>query len=253
MPRIVNCLCGQLIEAPGVEELVAAYREHNATQHGNLKIPEARSAQLDAAIRRTGGWDGTREQIGSAVEVWPLTPDLKDAYLAYFDGPALCDNPPWANCYCLSYHLNSAPAGFDSRPVERNRADRAAQIERGDASGVLAFSEGRIVGWCNASPRRSLPQLDRTPLFASDEPDSTAAIVCYVIAPHYRGQGIARRLLDGAVDTMRQRGFRSLEAYPPKRAATDAASYHGKLGMYLDAGFEQVREDERYAVVRKTL
>ena len=80
-----------------------------------------------------------------------------------------------------------------------------------------------------------------------------AAIVCYVIAPRYRGQGIARRLLDGAVDAMRERGFRWLDAYPPKAAPTAAASYHGRLSMYLDAGFEQVREAGRYVVVRKAL
>jgi hypothetical protein len=36
-------------------------------------------------------------------------------------------------------------------------------------------------------------------------------------------------------------------------APTDAASYHGKLSMYLDAGFERVREAGRYVVVRKAL
>jgi ribosomal protein S18 acetylase RimI-like enzyme len=111
----------------------------------------------------------------------------------------------------------------------------------------------RVVGWCNASPRALLPQLDRTPGFECDDPEHTAAIVCYVIAPRYRGQGIARRLLDGAVEAMRERGFRQIDAYPPKQAPTDAASYHGKLSMYFDAGFQQVRDAGRYVVVRKAL
>ena len=32
-----------------------------------------------------------------------------------------------------------------------------------------------------------------------------------------------------------------------------ASSYHGKLGMYLAAGFERLREAERHVVVRKAL
>jgi ribosomal protein S18 acetylase RimI-like enzyme len=146
---------------------------------------------------------------------------------------------------------------FDERDGATNRAERSAQIERGEAGGVMAFAGdpavGRIVGWCNASPRTRLPLLDKTPGFECDEPDNTGSIVCYVIAPRYRGQGIARKLLDGAETMMQSRGMRWLEAFPPKAARTDAGSYHGRLSMYLDAGFEEVRETSRYVVVRKAL
>jgi ribosomal protein S18 acetylase RimI-like enzyme len=185
--------------------------------------------------------------------VKPLTPALEHEYLEYFDGPALADNPVWARCYCLSYHLDLPPREQDERTPEQNRADRAAQIRRGEASGVLAFSDGRVVGWCNASPRTALPHLDRRPEFACEDPEQTGAIVCYVIAPQYRGQGLARRLLEGACEMLGERGFAQVEAYPPKQPPTAAASYHGRLSMYLDAGFEPVRSGEHYVVVRKTL
>jgi GNAT superfamily N-acetyltransferase len=119
---------------------------------------------------------------------------------------------------------------------------------------VLAYSDGKVVGWCHAAPRSALPQLDRTPGFASDDPERTAAIVCFVIAPRYRGQRLAGRLLDGACEMTRARGFRWLDAYPPAREARSAAAaYHGGMSMYLAAGFEHVRDAGHYAVVRKTL
>ena len=252
--RTVTCLCSATIEAGGTDALVDAYLAHTNETHGDLKIPSWRLDEVVEAIRRSGGWDGEREGIAQDdIEIRPLAPAMKDDYIAYFDGPAFADNPVWAQCYCLSYHLDAPQSSIDGRRSEQNRADRAAMIERGEASGVLAFAGDRIVGWCNASPRTSLPLLDRTPGFESDDPDASAAIVCYVIAPRYRGQGIARRLLDGAVEATRQRGFKWLEAFPPKQAPTAAASYHGKLSMYLDAGFEQVREAGRYVVVRKAL
>ncbi len=252
--RFVACLCGKRIEAADGDALTSAFWSHTDAEHAGIKISEPRRKDLNEALRRTGGWDGEREQIDVPIEVRPLTPALKQQYVAYFDVPAFCDNPVWARCYCLSYHLD-LPAGedFDERSGARNRAERATQIERGEASGVLAFAGERVVGWCNASPRTSLPVLDKTPGFECDDRDHTGSIVCYVIAPRFRGQGIARKLLDGAQDLLRSRGYRWVEAFPPKEARTDAGSYHGKLNMYLDAGFDQVREAGRYVVVRKAL
>jgi ribosomal protein S18 acetylase RimI-like enzyme len=252
--RIVNCLCGKRIESADEAGMAAAFWAHTDGEHANINISDERRKELDDAIRRSGGWDGERERIDGAIDVRPLTPAMRQQYVGYFDGPAFCDNPVWSRCYCLSYHLDLPPGGdFDQRPGTLNRAERSAQIDRGEASGVLAFAGDRIVGWCNASPRTTLPLLDRTPGFECDDPERTGSIVCYVIAPQFRGQGIARKLLDGAVDMMRARGMRWIEAFPPKGARTDAGSYHGKLSMYVDAGFEQVRETDRYVVVRKAL
>jgi hypothetical protein len=61
-------------------------------------------------------------------------------------------------------------------------------------------------------------------------------------------------LLDGACAMLRERGLRSVYGYPPRRADTAAGSYHGKLSMYLDAGFvETGAETRRYVVVKKNL
>jgi ribosomal protein S18 acetylase RimI-like enzyme len=250
--RLVNCLCGKRIEAADEAGMAAAFWAHTDGEHAQIKISDARRKELDEALRRTGGWDGERETIDGPIDVRPLTPAMREQYLAYFDGPAFCDNPVWSRCYCLSYQIDLPPGpAFDERSGAVNRAERAAQIDRGEASGVLAFAGGRIVGWCNASRRTALPVLDHN--FPRTEPDVTGSIVCYVIAPRFRGQGIARKLLDGAETMMRERGMRWLEAYPPKVARTDASSYHGKLSMYLDAGFEQLSETDRFVVVRKPL
>jgi GNAT superfamily N-acetyltransferase len=127
-------------------------------------------------------------------------------------------------------------------------------IERSEASGVLAYAQGKVIGWCNAAPRTALALLDQIPEFAAEDPATAGAIVCFVIAPQYRGQGVAGRLLDGASDMLRDDGFRTVYAYPPARATTDAGSYHGKLSMYLGAGFvETGAATRRYVVVRKSL
>lgn len=251
---LVTCLCGKVIEAPDADAVVRAYFTHVDGEHPQIKLSDSRREALADAIRRSGGWDGARSLLPADVEVRPLTPELKDDYLAFFDTDAFPDNPAWSACYCLSYCI-PMPEGelFDDRPAAQNRAERAAMIERGEASGVLAYAGPRVVGWCHAAPRTALPELDQTPEFAAEDPDATGAIVCYVISPRYRGQGLARRLLDGACDMLRTRGLRWVDAYPPRNATTAARSYHGRLDMYLAAGFTHVRDAGFYVVVRKEL
>ena len=250
---VLNCLCGTRIEAADVDALVAAFRVHGANAHAQIEVSDQRWREIESSIRRSGGWDGQRVAIEGEIEIRRLTPELSDDYLAYFDREAFADNPAWAACYCLSYCLNESGQQFDDRPAAQNRAERAAMIERGEASGVLAYAGGRVVGWCHAAPRTALKLLDQTPEFAAEEPEATGAIVCYVIAPQYRGQGVARKLLDGACDMLRERGLRWVDAYPPKNATGDARSYHGRMSMYAGAGFAQVREAGPYVVMRKAL
>ena len=248
----INCPCGAKIEGDDGDAIAEAFRVHNDTAHADLPISERRKNDAYDAIRRTGGWDGERAPADD-VRVRPLTPDLRDAYLRFFDYDAFTDNPSWASCYCMTYHVALPPAQWEERTAEQNRGDRAAMIERGEASGVLAFAGDRVVGWCNASPRSSLPMLDTIAGWESGDRARSGTIICFAIAPAYRGQGVARELLDGACDHLRERGFAFVEAFPPKEAASDARAYHGPLSLYLGAGFEQVRDLERYVMVRKAL
>lgn len=250
----LTCLCGATIEAADAPSLNTAYWSHADQAHGDLKISEARRQNAVDAIMRTGGWDGLRRELDGPVDVRPLTPAACDDYVNYFDADAFPDNPAWASCYCISYNIDMEPNDFEERSAARNRDDKAAMIHRGDATGVLAYSRGRVVGWCNAGPRTSFPLLDRYPEFAADDRDTAGAIVCFVIAPPFRGQGLARKLLDGACDMLRDRGLSTVYGYPPKRAGNDASSYHGKLSMYVAAGFAETGvSTSRYAVVKKAL
>ena len=252
MPLIV-CLCGARVEAGDADALVEAYPAHTNGVHPQVKASERKWAEVADAICRTGGWDGQRIPLDQGIEILPLRPGLKDDYLAFFDGDAFSDNPVWASCYCLSYHLNADPQEFMERTADQNRSTKAALIERGEATGVLAYARGRVVGWCHAAPRAGLGLLDRTPEFASDDPARTGAIVCYVIAPQYRGQGLAKRLLDGACDMLRERGLLWVDAYPPRSPRGESGSYHGRMTMYVAAGFEHVRDAGPYAVMRRAL
>lgn len=187
----------------------------------------------------------------SGIEVKPLSAARMDEYLAFFDHKAFTDNPRWAGCYCYFPYHDPARIHWPERSGEENRAAICASIRAGTAMGYLAYNAGEVVGWCNAAPRRMYPMLQDEP--APDEAH-TGTIFCFIVAPPFRGRGVATALLDAACAGLAAQGLRIAEARPVKQATTAAANHLGPLALYLAAGFSVVREDDEGNVyVRKQL
>ncbi len=175
-----------------------------------------------------------------SIDVRPLSEGLLDDYLHFFDEKAFPDNPRWAFCYCYFPYHDPDKMDWQKRTGPENRAAVGACVRDGTAQGYLAYSGSEVVGWCNAAPRRFYPMLNER-----REPDAetTGSIFCFVVAPAYRGQGIAKALLAAACDGLRAGGMRVVEAKPVKDATGPAANHYGPLSLYLSAGFSVVRED----------
>jgi GNAT superfamily N-acetyltransferase len=191
-----------------------------------------------------------------------LTPARADDYLRFFDhesGPAFADNPEWAKCYCHYYEVPTALTWSDfDGPA--NRLAMTARIATGEMEGYLAYAGGDVVGWMNAQPYAKLRHAcTRMRIAAPPLPvpaHDAAAIVCFVIAPAHRRQGVARALLAFGIENMRARGLALVDAFPWNTApdvtkATD--HYHGTLAMFTQAGFAPIATHENVTVVRKSL
>jgi len=192
----------------------------------------------------------------AGIEVVELTPDRADDYAALFDA-AFPDNPDWAGCYCGYYDDTSGQPWRPDLEGARNRAARLARIRDGRAAGLLAYADDRPVGWCNVAPRRRIPNLRRFAAAVESDADDPAVVMCFVIAPDRRGQGVARSLLQGAILAAGRWASPWIEAYPsaPETGsdglAWTAASYKGPLSLYLKAGFTVAREMGPWLVVRR--
>jgi GNAT superfamily N-acetyltransferase len=190
------------------------------------------------------------------VIVKALKPDLHDDLMRFFDFSAYADNPHWASCFC-TFFLSRSGDEHSAHTKEQNRATRGTVIRSGTGNGLVAFRLGRVVGWCHAAPKSELP------LLASWDPKNASetkvgAVVCFVVAPDARRQGVATSLLDEAVRYLRDRGMTAVEAYPPPVSPDDPAlwprrNYHGPLSMYLKAGFHEVSRNEWAVTVRREL
>jgi hypothetical protein len=120
------------------------------------------------------------------VVVAPLSPDSLADFLAFFGGDAFSDNPAWSSCYCQCFYEDHTRIKWSARaPQNRNMA-----IERcvsRQMQGYLAYCDGKVVGWCNAAPRRMLHALDAEPI---DEAGHIGCIVCFLVSPLVRGKAL---------------------------------------------------------------
>ena len=119
------------------------------------------------------------------------------------------------------------------RTPDQNRALREALLERGEYDGYLLYADGAPVGWCQVGPRDRLAKLVRW------------AITCFLIAPGFRGQGLARALLEAVLADLRRRGdVRRVEAFPRRGAGGDVlALWNGPEALFRATGFSVVKDD----------
>ena len=60
-------------------------------------------------------------------------------------------------------------------------------------------------------------------------------------------------LLDAAIERLRARGLKAVEAYPKRSDDSQHTNYRGPLAMFLRAGFEPYRDAGSHLILRKSL
>jgi GNAT superfamily N-acetyltransferase len=174
-----------------------------------------------------------------SLEIHPATADRFDD-VATLLAPKDADAPA---CWCLYFRLSSGDFGRVKGAERRETMRRLTGAP--DAPGVIAYRDGQPVGWCALGPRDGMGRLQRSrtiPLLAGE---GVWSIVCFVVAPGHRRQGVAGALLAGAVEYARSRGAVVVEGYPAatggERIST-AFAYTGTETMFRRAGFTKAAD-----------
>ncbi len=205
----------------------------------------------------------------------PLSPELSADYLDFFDHRAFSDGSPYYPCYCCAFQMTGTQ--LQEEFFERARANGGGteqlrlamrdcairMIAGGLLQGYLAFDGGEAVGWCNANDRERYVRtgefsLDDVP---EDEPLSYQAggigrvksIVCFEIAPGYRGKGIASALLRRVCADAARDGYDAVEAYPVLRERREPLDFTGPVGLYEKADFVCVDRRGKTLVMQKKM
>lgn len=182
-----------------------------------------------------------------------LSPERWADVEALFGSKGAC-----GGCWCQSWKVAKGEKWAEIQG-EGAKARFQAQIEAGEAMGVLAYLGDRPVGWAALGPRPSFAKLDRAPSFACDDADAVWSLPCFFVVSGHRGQGVATALLKAAEAAVAKRGGTLVEAYPAKPLASGkplpgAFAWTGPRAMFDAAGFEVVgKPDGGKARMRKAL
>jgi GNAT superfamily N-acetyltransferase len=181
------------------------------------------------------------------IEVHPVTPDRWEDLVELFErrGPrGGYRNVPAYGCWCMWWR--------DRSPAHGEGKKRAMEelVRKGRRPGMLAYEDGSPIGWVSIAARSEYFQLLRSPQYRPREEEGGVwAIVCFTIDKPARGKGIREALLEAAVEHAFASGARAVEAYPHQEKRDD---YMGHVELFLEHGFQPVRETSKRAVVRLT-
>ncbi len=189
------------------------------------------------------------------LEILPLTDEHLEALRALFD-----EGGDPKTCQCAFWRVPASGWGDWTR--DRNRLVLEERTGSDPAPGLVAYADGRAVGWVSIGPREDYVRLERSKALARVDDRPVWSIVCFVVSKPFRGRGIGASLLAAAVDYAGSHGAELVEAYPIDASSgrvSAASAYMGPLGMFEDAAFEVVaRQQWRPSaavrpIVRRTL
>jgi len=198
------------------------------------------------------------------IEIKKLTPELADDYLHFFKDVAFSDHKDWAGCCCLHFHWDDQLAADHKEFCKTARKGdcsfswRYAEkyVMNGTIQGYLAYSDGQVVGWCNANDKKNYAVLKanvKPELWTDDAESKVKSVVCFTIAPDMRGKGIATQLLQRVCDDAKEQGCELVEAYPAVDSDDVFVNHHGPAALYLKHGFAIYKQSGNQAIMRKYL
>jgi GNAT superfamily N-acetyltransferase len=170
-----------------------------------------------------------------------------------------------SGCFCRFFHFTGDKNAWllqASASPEQNQAESEAALASGDPTsfGVIAeHPKDGMVGWLKVAPDENLQKLRQLPVYrplALAPEQGSWTIGCMLVAETHRRKGIARALLQGAIQFCREQGARQLVALPRteregvlQTSVHDAFLAQGVQSSLLAEGFVHARGEHPHPVM----
>ena len=187
------------------------------------------------SINTDGSWQGLKIEALTSAN-WQQFEEL-------FGEKGAC-----GNCWCMYYRLNKA----DFQAGKTDNATREAMYELVKANkptGLMAFYEGRAIGWCAFAPREDFEKLQRSRVHKRIDELKVWSIPCFFIHKQFRRKGLSVAILKGIIKYAQTHGIHIIEAYPTiptQEKLPDSFAWIGLYKSFERAGFEIVDSTSKH-------
>ncbi|MBC7877240.1 MAG: GNAT family N-acetyltransferase [Anaerolineales bacterium] len=164
------------------------------------------------------------------LELHPVSMDRWDDLNAFFKQHG---NPNY--CSCMRWRLKSTD--FTKLKASERRNKLQALVKGNVPIGVLAYHQGKPVGWCSIAPRETYTLLESSTTLKRIDDLPTWSVVCFFLDPNFRGQNLSVKLLQAAVTYAASQGATIIEGYPVE--PDQSYRFMGSHTTFEQAGFHQ--------------
>jgi len=182
------------------------------------------------------------------LEFHPLTSVRWDDVETLFGPRGAC-----GGCWCMYWKLPRAE--FAKLKGEGNRRAFRKIVKAGSVPGILAYADGKPVGWCAVEPRAEYPVLARSRVLAPLDDRPVWSVTCFYVARGHRRKGVTVQLLRAALKHVRRRGGRVVEGYPvvpkPYHTSSTTFAWTGFAPAFEAAGFKDCADRSRPIMRRR--
>jgi GNAT superfamily N-acetyltransferase len=181
------------------------------------------------------------------LEFHPVTPKRWNDLVNLFGERGAC-----GGCWCMWWRLSRSQ--FNQQRGEGNRKAMKKIVDSGEIPGILAYADGKPVGWCSVGPRERFTVLERSRILKRVDEKAVWSVVCFFVAKPFRMKEVTVKLLKAALEFARKKDAKILEGYPvePKKGKmADVFAYHGLASTFRKAGFVEIlRRSETRPIMR---
>lgn len=171
-------------------------------------------------------------------------------------------------CYCRYWDFPGDARQWQDRCANArgvNRTELLEALATANAAGegliglVALAADGSCVGWMRLERPGRMGKLYDGRLYRglpclTGERRDVLTVACFLVDEAWRRRGVARRLLQEALEVATAAGARALEAFPRRaEGVSDAEHWMGPPALYEELGFTVLHELGPYPVMRREL
>ncbi|MFH1512658.1 MAG: GNAT family N-acetyltransferase [Bacillota bacterium] len=161
----------------------------------------------------------------------------------------------WGGCWCVWFHQSDMVKRGDAA---FNKELKRTLVMNGRAHAALVYDGDTAVAWCQFGTPEELPHIYHKKEVETDgyqRPDYR--ITCLFVDKEYRGKGVAKAAVLGALDLIGKAGGGIVESYPQDMKGTKTSGsflYNGTLSLFRECGFELAgAKGKNHTIMRKSV